>query len=188
MILSQSIAIKKFITLNKIAKSSGIVCFGSNYFSQMNINELADDSVIDAPIYNRSIENLSVENANEAFDSCVYPLQPKKIFVNIGDADISKDNFDAKTFINKYEWLLLNIHRNCKNCRIFIVSIISDSSAVSGVNEALAKLSSDTGCTYIDVMAQTYGNTSEIKVFSILKPYIRLYPITFVEAMQNLAI
>ena len=161
-----------FISLNAMAKSSGIVCFGSSTFAKINMLELAMDSGFNVPLYNRSIEDLTLEDAAEVLESAIVPLQPSKIFVNFGESDRVED---VQEFVARYEWLLLNIHRTCKNCRIYIVSVRSDKSFAEELNKSLLELSQSTGCRFVDI---NYGS-----VFGALKPFMRTFPIDFTDAM-----
>ncbi|MBQ1726204.1 MAG: hypothetical protein II558_05665 [Treponema sp.] len=161
-----------FIALNAMAKNAGIVCFGSSTFAKMNMLELAMDCGLNVPLYNRSIEGLTLEDSAEVLERVIIPLQPSKIFVNFGEEDSVED---VQEFVARYEWLLLNIHRTCKNCRIYIVSVRSDKSFAGPLNKGLAELSKSTGCRFVDI---SFGS-----VFGSLRPYMRSFPIDFADAM-----
>lgn len=161
-----------FIALNAMAKNAGIVCFGSSTFAKMNMLELAMDCGLNVPLYNRSIEGLTLEDSAEVLERVIIPLQPSKIFVNFGEEDSVED---VQEFVARYEWLLLNIHRTCKNCRIYIVSVRSDKSFAGPLNKGLAELSKSTGCRFVDI---SFGSA-----FGSLRPYMRSFPIDFADAM-----
>lgn len=120
----------------------------------------------------------------EYISESAFELQPSKIFLNIGDEDIKSPSFDMESFINKYEWMLLNIHRSCNNCLIYITSIVSPSTLCEKVNKKLEELAKDTGCTFINFGNIKKDELSHSKVFNILKHYIRNSPIGFADAMQ----
>lgn len=162
----------EFIALNAMAKNAGIVCFGSSTFAKINMLELAMDCGFNVPLYNRSIEGLTLEDSAEVLQRVIIPLQPSKIFVNFGEEDSVED---VQEFVARYEWLLLNIHRTCKNCRIYIVSVRSDKSFASALNKSLSELSQSTGCRFVDI---SFGS-----VFASLKPFMRTFPIDFADAM-----
>ena len=175
--------VNTFKMMNKASQKGSVVCFGSTYFASIDMGELAVDSNLGVPVYNRSIEGLDIAHTAEVLDAAVYDLQPAKVFVNIGEEDAAAIREDIDAFINKYEWMLLNIHRNCHNCRIFIVSVVGESDFVTKLNERLHKLASSTGCLFIDINYSA-ENESPMQVFNILKPYIRTFPLTFVDAMR----
>ena len=175
---------KNFKEMNEYCKKGQIVFVGSTYFSQMKISERVLTSGMNIPVYDRSSEKLKVGDTLNYLADEVFELQPSKIFINIGDEDLKSPTFDVDTFISKYEWMLLNTHRSCENCLIFITSVISSSSLAGKVNEKLQNLAKETGCTFINFGNLKKDGSSYSKVFNILKHYIRNSPIGFADAMQ----
>lgn len=176
--------VNEYKRLNKVSKKGCVVCFGTDYFNSMNIEELTQDSSLGVSVYNRSFCNLNIEKAiEESVMSCIYELQPRKIFLNFGENDILNSNFDIELFISKYEWLLLNLHRNCKNCKIYIISVLSDDTNIGELNKRIEKLSNEVGCSFIDIGISPKEEYSFLHVFNVLKTYIRNFHISFAEAM-----
>lgn len=175
---------KSFKEMNEYCKKGQIVFVGSTYFSHMNISERVLTSGMNIPVYDRSVEKLNVNNALGYITDEVFELEPAKIFINIGDEDLKLAGYDLETFMSKYEWMLLNIHRSCANCSIYITSVISSSPNVGKLNAELQQLAKDTGCTFVNFGNLKKGSGSYSKVFNILKQYIRNSPIDFADAMQ----
>ena len=173
-----------FKEMNEYCKKGQIVFFGSTYLSRMRISERILTSGMNIPVYDRSSEKLKVEDALNFLSDEVFELQPSKIFVNIGDEDLKSPSFDIDSFVSKYEWMLLNIHRSCNNCLIYITSVVSNSSVSKQVNNRLQALAKDTGCTFVNLDVAKKDVGSYIKVFNVLKHYIRTSPIGFADAMQ----
>lgn len=175
--------IKRFKDINLMAKKNSAVCFGSTFFADTEFQELAYDSGMDTPVYNRSVEDLSISEAQKVLSEAVYPMKPAKIFVSIGESDIESATFNTDEFISKYEWMLLDIHRNCPSSRIYIVSTVCSDMHTREVNSKLENLAHSTGCDFINLNDSTKNDFSERKIFSTLKPYMRTKPISFAEAM-----
>ena len=162
-----------FRELNKFCKKEQVVFVGSSFFSGVDItSKILHEKNITNLVYDRSSEKLTIENALSYLNNNVFCLEPSKIFVNIGDEDLKSAGFDLTEFINKYEWMLLNIHRSCKNCRIYITSVVSASLATKNVNSQLYNLAKDTGCTFINFNSKKKDRNSYNKVFNILKQYL----------------
>lgn len=176
--------IDDFKTLNEMGKSGGVVFFGSSYFSRMNINELANNEEMGGKIYDRSVQGLKLVDSFKLLESGVYELNPAKVFVNFGEEECSSENFNMDEFINKYEWLLLNLHRNCKNSKTYIVSVVAYGKNAADANSRLEALAKETGCTFINVTKEAFENLGFEKVFNVLKPYMRVFPVSFAQAMQ----
>ncbi|MDE5899695.1 MAG: hypothetical protein K2H09_10620 [Treponemataceae bacterium] len=180
--------IKQYETLNRISKQGGIVFFGSSYFAGMNVEELAADSGIGAPMYNRSLENLRIGGTERILHSCIEGLRPSRIFINIGESDLAAHDFDMQAFLNRFEWLLLSLHRNCTGCQLYIVSVVSSRRNAPELNARLKTLADTLGCTFIDVSSVEHDALACVRIFNMLKPYMRQFPVNFADAMHYQAV
>ena len=169
--------------LNSITEAGGVVLFGSNTFASLPVGELAQAFRITEPIYNRSVKNVRIDQIESYLKVCLYDLNPRKIFVNMGDIDILDDHVDIDNFIAKYEWLLYMIHTKTK-ASIYIVPIISDSKNAFEMNQRLKKLAAQTGCKYIDVSGVLEAKRPTLRLFELLKVHMRNHPINFADAME----
>ncbi|MGN0739594.1 MAG: hypothetical protein ACI4LX_05425 [Treponema sp.] len=169
---------KNFSVMNKIAKKHQAVFFGSTQLSQMDLNEILEDSS-SLKVYNRSIEKLDIENVSIYVMPCVIELAPAKLFINIGEEDIKSPSFNQDSFISKYEWLLYQLHKNCSGCTLYIVPVVSAEKKVAELNSALEKLSFESGCIFVKLNGMTVFH-----LLTALKQHLRDFPITFADAMQ----
>lgn len=169
--------------LNSITEAGGVVLFGSNTFASLPIGELTQAFRITEPIYNRSIRDIRIDQIENYLKVCLYDLNPRKIFVNMGDIDILDENIDIDNFISKYEWLLYMIHTKTQ-AAIYIVPIVSDSTAAFKINQRLKTLASQTGCKYIDVSGVLEAKRPTLRLFEMLKVHMRNHPINFADAME----
>lgn len=181
-----SLTLKKYEQINSVVKADGIVFFGSNYLSELPLSEMLQDFNVTAPIHNRSVSHLSINDAESAIDTCILSLHPKKVFINIGDEDIEYPRFDCEEFIRKYEWFLYTLHKKC-SAKLYIVSIISESPIAMKVNRLLEELASELGCQYIDAAKSLHYDQPNIKIIDIIKQYVRTQPIDFTDAMSLIA-
>lgn len=169
--------------INKLLNPNGVVFFGSNFFNTIPVYELAKSLGIEENVYNRSIDSLNIITAIDSLNACVFELSPNKIFINIGENDITKKNFDIDDFIQKYEWMLYVIARKT-NAKIFVTSIVSDLDVVNQVNLKLKALSVEHGCKFVDLSYLVNKDDANIKAFELMKIYIRNHPLTFDEIMS----
>ena len=72
--------IKKYTSLNQLAHSNGIVIFGCNEDVHIPIGELRQAFSISTQIYNRSIYNISVENAIDIYDIQKHIHPSKRVY------------------------------------------------------------------------------------------------------------
>lgn len=174
---------EKYRELNSITKAGGVVLFGSNTFASLPVGELTQAYRITEPIYNRSIRDVRINQIESYLKVCLYDLNPRKIFVNMGDIDILDENVDVDNFISKYEWLLYMIHTKTQ-ASIYVVPVVSDSPAAFKINQRLKALASQTGCKYIDVSGVLESKRPTLRLFEMLKVHMRNHPINFADAME----
>jgi len=169
--------------LNSITEAGGVVLFGSNTFAALPVGELSQAFRITEPIYNRSVRDIRIDQIERYLKVCLYDLNPRKIFVNLGDIDILDENVDVDNFISKYEWLLYMIHTKTE-ASIYIVPIVSKSPAAFKINERLKALAAQTGCKYIDVSGVFESQRPTLRLFELMKVHMRNHPINFADAME----
>lgn len=170
--------------INKFSNPNGVVFFGSNFFNTIPVYELTKSLGIEENIYNRSIDDLDIISATDSLNICVFELSPNKIFINIGENDINKKDFEIDDFIQKYEWMLYVIARKT-DAKIFVTSIVSEADVVNQVNSKLEALSVEHGCKYVDLSFLVNKDDAGIKAFELMKIYIRNHPLTFDEIMSS---
>lgn len=177
--------LNRFHRLNSAAETGCTVFFGSSCFACIPVGELARDLGTDSPVYNRSIDQLTIAEAEEASSECIYPLCPDRIFINLGETDLIRPDFDAAAFLSAYEWLLYTINSHLKGqTQIYIVSILSAHPAAETVNAGLMHLAGETGCTYVDITRAAACESKEVRIFEILRRFLRGRAIHFSEAFQ----
>lgn len=172
----------KYRELNSITEAGGVVLFGSNTFASLPVGELTQAFQITEPIYNRSVKDVKINQIETYLKVCLYDLNPRKVFVNLGDEDILDENIDISNFIAKYEWLLYMIHTKTQ-AAIYIVSIISSRPEAREINSRLKKLAEQTGCRYIDASSALESKRPTLRLFELLKVHMRNHPINFADAM-----
>lgn len=169
--------------MNSVTEAGGVVLFGSNTFAALPVGELTQAFRITEPIYNRSIRDVRIDQIESYLKVCLFDLNPRKIFVNMGDIDILDENIDIDNFISRYEWLLYMIHTKTQ-AAIYIVPIVSASPTAFRINQRLKDLAASTGCRYIDVSGVLESRRPTLRLFEVLKVHMRNHPINFADAME----
>ena len=169
--------------MNSVTEAGGVVLFGSNTFAALPVGELTQAFRITEPIYNRSIRDVRIDQIESYLKVCLFDLNPRKIFVNMGDIDILDENIDVDNFISRYEWLLYMIHTKTQ-AAIYIVPIVSISPTAFRINQRLKDLAASTGCRYIDVSGVLESRRPTLRLFEVLKVHMRNHPINFADAME----
>lgn len=180
-----NIDLQRYHRLNSTALQSSTVFFGSDCFANIPVGELSQDLGSDTLVYNRSLTHLTVSDAADASEECIYPLHPSRLFINLGETDLTAPDFSLEKFIASYEWFLYTLNSRLKgSAQIYIVSVLSSHPLTHAVNDALIKLSDDTGCTYVDITRAASAANIEVCIFQTLRHFFRRKRINLTEAFQ----
>lgn len=158
--------------VNSVTGSANSVIFGTVSFSELPVAELVQNFGLNLSVCNRSVEEATLQDAFELLEDCVYSLNPSKVFLNFGETDLARDDFDRAAFLSAYERLIETIRENCK-CRVFVISVPSESPRAQGLNKDLCALSERTGCRYVDVADAFRHEKPHLRLFSELTHYMR---------------
>lgn len=178
--------IKKYLSLNKLSESSGIVIFGGTEDTMIPLGELRQAFSIDSKMYNRSVSNLSVKNAIELYNECVSSLTPETILLHIGDADLSNFKENSSEFDNNYRKLIAHIRTESPACRIAIVSLRNpeNDETILEMNKHLKYIANSEQCEYVDITLKKVWNpknTMDAVSFGysmgFLRPFINKRPL-----------
>ena len=162
--------LSKYSQMNEVSTTNGVVFFGSSYFANMPVSELARDYELEEKVYNRSLYGMTISDVDSALEDCIFSLSPKKIFVNIGEEDIKSQSFNEKEFLTKYEWMLYTIHDKT-DAQIYLVSIISRSPEAAKINKLLKKLAKELTAEY----GKGYTKTNLYHFYSFYKTYPEIF-------------
>lgn len=150
--------ITTYNSLNKVAQKNGIVLLGSTFAYTLPLNELVQNYSISKKIYNRSIQGLRIKDAEQYIESCIKPLEPAKLIINLGDEDLNA-NSDVSELTEEYRWLLYRIHTMLPDTVLIITSVDETAENASAFNSELKKLSKEFGCDFIAI--PRYANVEE---------------------------
>ena len=81
--------ISAYQTLNQVAEAGGVILFGSTTAANLSLNELLQDFGVNCTVYNRSVEGLTIEEAESYIQPCIVPLIPKKILLHFGEEELT---------------------------------------------------------------------------------------------------
>lgn len=173
-------ALAAFAQIDTVELSGGVVMFGGARFAEIPFAELCEDYGMDVAVHNRSIAGLRLADAGEALEPCVLALQPQKVFLNLGEADLGGD-LDA--LIEQYAWLLYTLH-NETDAKLYLAGVLDGSDAAKALNARLEALAEENGCVFVDLTPALESENEDVRVFELMRHDLRLRPITLAEAMH----
>ena len=156
---------KKYVALNDLAEQNGTVIIGGSEDTAIPLCELKQAFDLDANLYNRSADNLSVDDAVDYYAGCVAPIHPGRVLLHIGAADVEAFRADAAAFDQKYRQLIQCIRAHDENCAIAIVSLRNPQADadVDEMNRHLKFLAESERCEFGDISARRLWNPNQTK-------------------------
>ena len=179
----QNEEIKRYATLNTLATSDGIVLFGGTSDKEIPCSELREAFTIKNAIYNRSLTDLSVFQAVDVFDACIYGLDPETVLLHIGAADIRIFAENPQRFDEAYRDLIRHIRSQCPKCRIAVVSFDEEElhfEKVGELNKHLRYIADSERCEFGDIAKKRVWNPGSTRDLSSF-----IYSIGFASPLKN---
>ncbi len=159
--------IRRYEAMNQYARKGGTVLLGSSLMEHFMISEFLMGEGICKVVYNRAVEGWRSEELLKNLETCVFGLEPSKIFINIGSNDLDRPGDPLPGLVKNYRKILNKIKERLPDCTIYIMAYypvprLSDKTdtpvkrlrtreSVEGANGALKALAAETGCIYLDL-------------------------------------
>lgn len=130
---------KKYKDLNEYAEKNQVVVFGDKYLADFPFYDLMQGKITDYAVYNRSLNFLTLKDAAEVVEYCLYHLAPIAVLLHFENAP------QDETFRNNYLSLIEKIRFVNKKCRIGILDCAPQQ------NRVVENLAGVAKCEYIHV-------------------------------------
>ena len=166
--------VRKYGILNRLARKGQTVLVGSSLMEFFTIHELLQTLGRPQPcIYNRGIAGYVTAELLESMDTCIFELEPSRIFINIGTNDISAPDYRLERLLANYDEILSRIGERLPDCRVYVMAyypvnaqaefpFVSRASmeevfqrrtneAIREANQAIERLAAKHRYTFIDV-------------------------------------
>ena len=114
--------IRNYKELNRAAVKGQTLLAGSSLMENFHVNELLMSRRNDKIVYNRGIGGMTIEEYEEILDTCVFDLQPSKLFINIGSNDLNLAGDTVGNLISCYRRLLSAVLEKLPECRITLLA------------------------------------------------------------------
>lgn len=157
--------IKRYQVLNTLADLNGTIIFGGTDDREIPLCELKQAFELDSKLYNRSISELTINNAIELFDTCVAPLHPECVLLHIGVADLKFFEETPSEFDKKYCELIQHIKATNAKCDIAIISLknYSQDASITELNKHLKYVADSEHCEFGDISVKRVWNPRQTK-------------------------
>ena len=164
--------ITAYRTWNQVAETAGIVLFGSTSAARLPLNELIQDYSVNCTVYNRSVEELQITDAEAYIQPCIVPLMPKTILLHFGES---------------YRWLLYQLHTAVPKSRLVLISVNRQFPNADAYNYALRALAGEYGCQYAEAPNGKVDMEYELRFFQTLRTFFYDRTMSLADALRYCA-
>ena len=156
--------ILRYKALNKLARRNATVIFGGSADCDIPVNELKQYYELEDIIYNRSIRNLTAQDAAQAYADCVSELEPSRVIIHIGEEDAGSIENDAAFFDKSMMNLVSAVRENNARCDVIIASQCGNDE----MNRHLKHIADSCRCVYADIMSGAFSPSAAREALSFL--------------------
>lgn len=132
--------VERYRRQNKYIKPGQILFVGSSLMEQFPIAEMQLGLDLPLFIYNRGIGGYTTSEMLEVMDICVYQLEPKYIFINIGTNDLNDEAFEEEALRSRYALILGGIKEKLPEAQIFLMAYYPINQKVGMTNQFMSHL------------------------------------------------
>ena len=160
-----------FRAVNELAMKGEIVIYGSTYMANFPFYELINKSRLENAVYNRSIGEMTTEEALELLQVCVLDIKPGKVFLHLGEAD-----YDREGVAETYAEIAGKIRAELPDTKIYLIPV-QDKNAQT-FNKRVLELTAP-----LEVVCVRFGMLDDYKrQFKALSCFFRNKPMNFSDA------
>ena len=165
----------RYKIINELALKGEIVILGSSYMAEFPFYELCNRNNFEHAVYNRSIQKLTIAEAQQYISEFVLELFPSKLFIQLGE-----DEFEDPNAIATYSKLIKTIKNTLPNTKIYLITLPTERAQI--FNQKLCKLALTESVGVIKLSDPSESYTS---VFNKLAPHFREFCIDFQSALSK---
>lgn len=130
--------LRKYRRLNRLAAKGKTVFAGSSLMEFFPINELQQTLPNAYCIYNRGIAGYVSAELLASMETCIFELEPSKLFINIGSNDIGAPEYRKERLLANYDDILTQIGRRLPDCRVYVMAYypVNPKAEFPGISQA----------------------------------------------------
>lgn len=190
--------------LNRVAKKGEIVFAGSSLMEQFPVNELMTSLGISGCVYNRGIGGYTTDDLLRTMDTCIFDLEPRKLFINIGTNDIGAGRVESLK--QNYREILRQVRERLPQTQIYLLAYYPcnpqglrateeeraqafryrTNEAIRACNRWVEELAQEMGCVYLDLNEPLLDAEGQLKL-ELTMDGVHMYPDAYVPILEQLA-
>ena len=107
---------------NKSAVKGQTVLTGSSLMEMFPVNKFLGERGLDIIVYNRAIGGYITDELMQVLDTCVFELEPKRVFINIGTNDLSDSRIPMERIMEHYDSIISSIEQRLPGTEIYLMA------------------------------------------------------------------
>ena len=174
--------VKRYHRENANVPRGGIVFAGSSLMEMFPIEEWVAEMPEPRPVvYNRGVGGYTTKDLLPILDICVWEMEPKKVFINIGTNDLSDPNDSIEALMERYDRILTEIEAHLPGVPIYLMAYypvnpeaapddntrewlrIRTNEKITEANKQVRQLAEKHGQRYIDLNAALTDGQGRLK-------------------------
>ncbi len=166
--------------INELALKGEIVIFGSTYMANFPFYELVNKAQLENAIYNRSLNGLTIEDAQKIVKEFVLDIKPSKIFIYLGEED-----YTSIYAISNYNDIIKRIKQELPSTTLYLITLPEIDEKSKLFNQNIQNLCKNNKIIKINFNNNHLTKNREYKEkFNILLRFFRQRKITFSDAFK----
>ena len=115
--------VKRYHEQNQLLPKGGVLFAGSSLMEMFPIEQWVAEMPEPRPlVYNRGVGGYTTKDLIPILDICVWELEPKKVFINIGTNDLSDPNDSVAGMITRYKEILTRIEEHLPGVPVYVMA------------------------------------------------------------------
>lgn len=173
--------VRDFHVWNQNAVKGQVVFTGSSLMEMFPIEEWVKELGEEATIvYNRGVGGYRTTDLLPILDACVFELEPRKVFINIGTNDLSDSEITIQEIMERYDRIITKIEENLPGVKIYMMAyypinyeaateemkpclLIRTNEKINAANEQVAKIAAKHRQKFINVNAPLTDEKGRLK-------------------------
>ncbi len=144
-----------------------VVLLGGTMDELIPVSALASNYEFNFPMYNKSVNNFSIKDAEKIYESSISSMQIEGIIIHAGTEDVSFFMNNEREFDRIYLEFINRIKSENPKCRIALVSVEQGNSefknAVDSMNRHIKALADSEGCVFVNLDNAKYWKPDATK-------------------------
>ena len=160
--------LRRYRGMNRYAKKGETVMVGSSLMEHFMINEFLLAEGMDKVVYNRGVAGWRTDELLKNMDACIFDLEPRKIFINIGSNDLDRPGDALGRLVKQFRKILRRIKERLPGCTVCVMAyypVLRDfdpgespanskartREGIEEANRAIEALAAEMGCEFLDL-------------------------------------